>query len=68
MWTTKGSFLVLAVMLCAAAGGDTGAEATNPGLQSAFTSKGLAYSELGGLLAAKYTYPAYYLVQYAHTT
>ena len=53
MWTTERSFIVLAVTLCSAAGGVTGAGATNPGLQSAFTSKGLAYSELGG--AVKHT-------------
>lgn len=57
MWTTKGSFIILAVVLCSAAGRVTGAEATNPGLQSAFTSKGLAYSELGGALGSQ-AYPA----------
>ena len=46
MWMLKVVSLVLAVMLCIASGSLNEEEATKPGLQSAFTSKGLAYSEL----------------------
>ena len=46
MWMLKVVTLVLAVTLCIASGKVYGEEASNPGFQSAFTSKGLAYSEL----------------------
>ena len=46
MWKVKVVSLVLAVTLCIASGKVNGEEATNPGFQSAFTSRGLAYSEL----------------------
>ena len=46
MWMLKVVSLVLAVTLCIASGRLNEEEATKPGLQSAFTSKGLAYSEL----------------------
>ena len=46
MWKVKVVSLVLAVTLCIVSGKVNGEEATNPGFQSAFTSRGLAYSEL----------------------
>ena len=46
MWKVKVVNLVLAVTLCIASGKVHGEEATIPGFQSAFTSRGLAYSEL----------------------
>ena len=57
MWMVKGICLVLAVTLCTALGGVNGEETTKPGLQSAFSSKGLAYSELVGLALSCQTVP-----------
>ena len=48
MWPVKVVCLVAAMALFTGSGSVNGEEATHPGLQSAFTSKGLAYSESMG--------------------